>query len=113
MLTPWIKPLFLKLSIVNVYHLNDYEIGCYVYRCINKIIPSQFCAVFTVNAAIHLIILVGLIIKLHCEYRRFCVRSNTVRHYVVLLWNSLTDQMIYVLLIHLRCLKIISGPTCL
>jgi len=31
--------------------------------------------------------------KLHCEYRRLCVRSHTVRHYGVLLWNSLTDDV--------------------
>jgi len=45
------EPLLLKLSILNVYQLNDYQIGCFVYRCINKIIPSQFCAMFTMNAA--------------------------------------------------------------
>jgi len=31
--------------------------------------------------------------KLRCENRRFCVRSNTVRHNGFLLWNSLIDDI--------------------
>ena len=30
---------------------------------------------------------------LHFEYRRLCLRSNTVRHYGVSLWHSLTDDI--------------------
>ena len=47
-------------------------------------------AMFTENATIHSYN-TRQSKKLHCEYRRLCVRSNTVRHGGVLLWNSLTD----------------------
>jgi len=36
------------------HQLNDYQIGCFVYRCMNNIIPSQLCDMFTMNATIYL-----------------------------------------------------------
>ena len=84
-------PLFSKLSILTVFQLNDLQIGCFVYQCINNLLPTKFCAMFKKNASIHLYN-TRQTDCLHFEYRRLCLRSNTVRHYGVSLWNSLTDD---------------------
>lgn len=85
-------PLFSKLSILTVFQLNDLQIGCFVYQCINNSLPIKFCTMFIKNASIHLYN-TRQSDSLHCEYRRLCLRSNTVRHYGVSLWNSLTDDI--------------------
>jgi len=79
---------------------------------VSSIVASiKFWAMFTMNAAVHLHNTLRSN-KLHCEYRRLCVlSSNTVRHYGVLLWNSLTDDVCTTNSFLL--FKIISDPTCL
>jgi hypothetical protein len=86
------KPLFSKLANLTINQLTDFQIGCFVYRCINYALPIKFCALYNINAFVHSYN-TRQSKKLHCDYRRLNVRSNTVRHYGVLLWNSLTDDI--------------------
>lgn len=75
-----------------MFQLNDLQVGCFVYQCINNFLPTKFCAMFKKNVSVHLYN-TRQADCLHFEYRRLCLRSNTVRHYGVSLWNSLTDAI--------------------
>jgi len=88
-------PLFLKLSILTIYQLNDLQVGCFVYRCTRNTLPNKFCSMFNMNSSIHSH-QTRQCSKLHHEHCRLHVRSKTIRNYGVLLWNSLTDDICYV-----------------
>jgi len=45
--------LFSKLAILTAYQLNDFQIGFFVYRFMNKTLSDEYCAMFTVNVAMH------------------------------------------------------------
>jgi hypothetical protein len=86
------EPLFSKLAILTITQLNDFQIGCFVYCCINCALPIKFCALYNKNTSVHSYN-TRQSNKLHCDYRRLSLRSKTVRHYGVFLWNSLTDDI--------------------
>jgi len=47
------KPLFARLSLLTVYQLNDFQVACFVYRCVHNILPSKFCSMFCTNDSVH------------------------------------------------------------
>jgi hypothetical protein len=86
------KPLFAKLSVFTVYQLNDFQVACFVYRCIHNILPNKFCAMFHANNLVHSYNTRNCL-KLHTESCRLSTRLFTVRIYGVKLWNSLSDNL--------------------
>jgi len=42
-------PLFHELHILPLCHLNDFQVGCFMYRCINALLPKHFCNMLTKN----------------------------------------------------------------
>ena len=87
------KPLFQQLSILPLDRLNDFQVVCFVYRCVNNVLPMKFCSMFKTNSSVH------SYNTRHCselrhEYHRLNLRINTIRTYGVKLWNSLADELI-------------------
>lgn len=81
-------PLFDKLCILPVDKINDLQVGCFVYRCVNNLLSVQFTSMFMSNTLIH-----GYCTRqksnLHFNYSRLNVRKNAVRIAGVSLWNSI------------------------
>ena len=57
-------------------HLNDFQIGSFVYRCISYAVPIKFCALHNKNTFVHLHN-TRQSKRLHCDYRRLNVHSNS------------------------------------
>jgi len=36
--------------ILPLYHLNEYQIGCFVYRCVNALLPKHICSDYFLRA---------------------------------------------------------------
>ena len=49
------KPLFSLFKLLNVYQLNQYQIGCFMFKCLNQSfsLPSQFLQYFSYNKDVH------------------------------------------------------------
>ena len=47
------EPLFLKTKILNIFQINQYMNGIFVYKFMNFLLPSIFSNLFVVNTAIH------------------------------------------------------------
>ena len=86
------KPLFSRLPLLTVYQLNDFQVACFVYRCIHNLLPKRFYAMFQINNSIRCHNTRNCF-KLHSEYCRLSLRLFTVRIYGVILWNSLSDNI--------------------
>ena len=63
-----------------------------MYRCVNNIMPFDFCKMFAVNSTFHSHN-TRTKNKLHQDSHKLMLRSNTVRIAGVLLWNSLSDDL--------------------
>ena len=47
------EPLFQKLNILSLYNINDLQLACFVYQCINNQMPCYFNNMFKLNADVH------------------------------------------------------------
>lgn len=82
------SPLFKRLHILPLYSINDLQLGCFVYLCLNNQLPKYFCNMFKTNANVH---------KhdtrhkndLHSDGCTLHIRACTVRFAGVKLWNTL------------------------
>jgi hypothetical protein len=96
-LSPWnchTGPLFKKLNILPLASLNDFQVGCFMHRCVDKItvLPGYFCNMFCKNAEIH---------SYESRYRsnvhmigcRLTLRKLTFRYVGPKLWNSLPIKL--------------------
>ena len=72
--------------------INDLQLACFINRCVNNIMPSDFRKMFTVNSALHSYDTRSKN-KLHQDGHRLTLRSNTVRTAGVSVWNSLSDEL--------------------
>ena len=45
--------LFHKLHILPLYQLNDYQVGCFMYLCMNALLSNDFCHTFVKNSDFH------------------------------------------------------------
>jgi len=84
---PW-TPLFNNLQILPLHRINDLQVGCFVYRCINNQLSSQFTSMFVSNACVH-DYCTRQRNNLHAKYSRLNIQKNSVRIAGVLLWNSI------------------------
>ena len=77
--------LFHKLHILSLYQLNDYQVGCFMYRCMNALLPNDFCHMFVKNSDFHS----------YATRNRDTVHITTCRHSIRFfcpklgLWNCL------------------------
>ena len=72
--------------------INVLQLAYFIYRCVNKIMPSDFCKMFIVNLTFHSHD-TRIKNKLLQDSHKLTLRSNTVPIAGVLLWNSLSDEL--------------------
>ena len=77
------KPLFARLSVLTVYQLNDFQVACFVYRCIHNILPSKFRAMFHANNSVYSYNTRNCL-NLHIESCRLSIWLSTITVYQVL-----------------------------
>lgn len=91
--SPWrthTSPLFKKLLILPVHSINDLQLACFVYQCVNNQLPDYFCHMFKKNSDIHAYN-TRQKDNLHYSNRSLRIRACTVRFAGVTLWNSLNQ----------------------
>ena len=86
-------PLFKKLAILPVHCINDLQLACFMYRCVNNLMPSKFSSRFLPNSAYHAHNTRNSN-KLHLTYHRLHLSLSTVCTAGVKLWNSLSTDLI-------------------
>ena len=77
-----------KLHILSLYRLNDYQIGSFMYRCMNALLPDGFCHMFAKNADFHSY---GTRNRdtVHMTTSRLNLRKHSIRFFCPKLWNCL------------------------
>ena len=81
-------PLFEKLRILNIYSLNNLQVGCFMYRATHSLLPVYYNDMFTHNFNIHDHDTRHKT-DLHTLHHKLNSRTYSVRTYGTTLWNSL------------------------
>jgi hypothetical protein len=86
------KPLFSLSKLLNVYQLNQYQIGCFMFKCLNQSfsLPSLFLQYFSYNKDVHHYN-TRHAAKIHIKKVRNTTRKLTLKHSGSILWNSLNN----------------------
>jgi hypothetical protein len=101
--SPWnchTKPLFKKLMILPLYNINDLQVACFVYRCVNRLLPDYFCDMFKFNELIHPHN-TRTCHNLHLFQHRLNLRRHTVNIFGPVLWNLIPSDLRSAPAIHL------------
>lgn len=85
-------PLFSNLRILPITNLNDFQVACFIYRCVNNLLPQKFCIMFNSNSSVHSHNTRHKSDLRH-QYHRLCLRKNTVRIFGTILFNSLSIEL--------------------
>lgn len=85
------SPIFKKLHILPLHSINDLQLGCFVYQCLNNQLPKYFCDMFKMNVNVHEHDTRHKY-DLHSNGCTLYVRACTVRFAGVKLWNSLVKS---------------------
>jgi hypothetical protein len=85
-------PLFSKLKILNIYQLNSFYIGKFMFSYHNQLLPPSFLNLFITNNEIH-----DYNTRNASSYRAHACRTN-VKQFTILfqgpkLWNSLPESV--------------------
>ena len=88
------KPLFVKLKLLNVFDINKYQTGSFIFKCINcpDILPNIFQTYFAHNHEIHTYNTRNAT-KLHVTKARTTTRKMTIKLSGTLFWNSLDNNI--------------------
>ena len=86
-------PLFKSLSILKLSDINHLQVGCFVYKSINKQLPRQFNNFFTINSTIHNHN-TRQAYKLHRMSYRIHIRENSICIFGARFWNTLEVDLI-------------------
>ena len=85
-------PLFFANKLLNVYDINNYTIGIFIYRCMHESLPDLFDNFFMTNRDFH-----GRELRdaddLYTPYARLDIRRFTIRIHGAKLWNNLPAQI--------------------
>ena len=101
------QQVFKDCSIMQPKQSNDLQLACFMYRCINKIMPSDLCKMFIVNSTFHSLD-TRIKNKLHQDSHKLTLRSNTVRIASVLYYYGTHCLMNYRMPHHMLFSKIIT-----
>jgi hypothetical protein len=82
------KPIFTALKILSIAKLNDFQVACFMFLCINRLLPNLFHAMFRENSDIHHHN-TRIKYNLHIIRHRLNLRQHTVRIFGPRLWNTL------------------------
>ena len=85
-------PLFKQLNVLPVHCINDMQVGCFVYRSVNKLLPNHLCKMFVMNSSVHTY---GTRTSefLHVCQHRLTLSKHSVRCFGSSLWNSLPNSL--------------------
>jgi hypothetical protein len=86
--------------ILPLFNINDLQVGCFVYRCVNRLLPGYFCDMFKFNELIHSHNTRNSQ-NLHLFSHRLTLRRHTVTVIGPVLWNSIPSDLRSVPAIHL------------
>lgn len=93
--SPWkcnTVALFKRLYILPLFTLNSLQLGCFMYRCVNDLIPTKFRSMFIRNDLVHSHNTRNKS-KLHMPSHRLKLRATTVRVAGVMFWNGLSPEI--------------------
>ena len=84
------EPLFSKFKLLDVYAINKFQTGSFMYRCFDKssIFPQHFRNYFILNKDIHSYETRNAN-RVHINKVRTTTRKQTLKHSGSLFWNSL------------------------
>jgi len=83
-------PLFHKLHILPLHRLNDFQVGCFMYRCMNALLSNHFCNMFTKNADLHSYKTRNRD-SVHMTTCRLTLRKHTIRFF----WPHIMEQFAF------------------
>lgn len=86
------KPLFARARVLTLFDLNNLQVGCFMYRCLNGLLPDYYLSMFTVNSQIHSHN-TRISSKIHICSHRLNIKRNTVRVFGPKLWNNLPSSI--------------------
>ena len=85
-------PLFKTLKLLNVFDIHKYQVGAFMYMCVNKLLPAKFCNFYTTINDIH-----SYNTRTSENLFRYLATSNTIQRTLKysgpLLWNSLSNKL--------------------
>jgi hypothetical protein len=83
-------PIFKLIRVLNVYDINKIQMGCFVYKFFNGLLPSLFDNYFVTNCSIHSYnTRYSNNLHLYLPRCRTETRANSIRILGVKLWNSI------------------------
>ena len=76
------------MNILPLYQLNDYQVGCFMYQCMNALLPNDFCHLFVKNSDFHSY---GTRNRdtVHIITCRLNLHKHSIRFFGPKLWNCL------------------------
>lgn len=85
-------PIFKQLNVLTIVKINKLQTASFVFKAINKLLPSQFANFFTPNYLVHNHY-TRQKFKLHSVPHRINCRTNSIRILGSKLWNSLNNEL--------------------
>ncbi len=85
-------PLFISLQLFNIYELNFYHIGLFMYSHTKGSLPSAFSNYFTLNNTIHQHYTRSSG-KFHMKFKRTNYGRFSIKHKGPMIWNTLPDVL--------------------
>ena len=83
--------IFIKLGILTVFSINNLQTACFIYKAMNKIVPSFFVNMFAINCAIHNYN-TRQENNLHVTSYSTKVREHSVSVSGVNMWNNIPEE---------------------
>ena len=87
------EKLFNKLKILTIFDINNLQIACFMYRCVNKLIPINFHFMFPSNSIYHSYN-TRQKNKIHINKYKLNIRKYTVNIFGPKLFNSLPNYLV-------------------
>ena len=87
-------PLFKNLDLLNIFDIYRYQLGSFMYKCVNNMLPHTFCNFYTTSGTMHSYNTRNADKLYNCPVRSN-VFQNSVRCNGSKLWNSLSNVCIH------------------
>jgi hypothetical protein len=84
-------PLFKKLRVLPVHNIDELQLACFMYQCVNNKLPNYFCDMYMKNSDVH-VYNTRQKDQLHQNCCMLNLRACTVRFAGVNLWNSVSNN---------------------
>ena len=86
-------PLFNELKLLTIFEIFKLQLGIFMYKWWNNLLPSNFSSLFTFTRSIHSYSMRNNL-SLHVPYTRSSMAYSTLRYYGPIFWNFLDANVI-------------------